>query len=640
MAEESQLPPGTPQSLKRYRLVHLLGSGAIGSVFAAHDDATGSRVALKLVHPHIAAAPGFSARFERLAREAMLLRSPHIVRVLDSGTDQGIPFLASEFVAGESVAAALARGPLAPARALGIAAGAARALQEAAERGLVHGDLKPDNILLASDGAVKVGDFGFARLAPGFGAPSAYAAPARAGDEPDIRDDIYALGGTLFCMLTGRPPFAGPREDVLRQHREAPVPLGPLASLPPPVARVVQRCMERERAARIQTPAALVTALAAAAEGRAEQPPSAPLAPVEAALGSSGPDLGPPPPAAGSPGAALAGAPQLWLQGSRREGIIGGRASTAFELLLSNPGDYGADYVLSAFSPSGNIRFNLPPRVAVPAGGSAPVRLRARPERRRWFGPTTIEPFTVSAAGGAGPPAIVVAELRDQPFGWAPFAMALALLAGIAGLVALLLLLGGGGGDATAGGASAGPGAVDTLAAIRDLTATARAAGGNSPSALPTASATPAFSPSVPPGGSATAPASPRPGGTLTPVAGAPPDRSAASGRWNYSLIVTDSTCDFSPFVGDTFRIGLDLSETGATRDGYITAGETVRVTDTISGNVLGVFTFAYPVFAFRAPLLDGDFVYLEITYSDALSSTAYREDHYLDGCVIFYEEQ
>lgn len=156
--------PSDPRLLtqvKQYRMVRELGRGGMGVVFEAIDVRDGGRVAVKLLHPWLAAEDSsFRDRFEREAHIAALLRSPYTVRLLDFGVVEGNYFLVMEFVEGTTVGQELRQGPMEPMRALRIAIDVARALEEAAARSVVHRDIKPDNILLTPDGRVKVTDFG------------------------------------------------------------------------------------------------------------------------------------------------------------------------------------------------------------------------------------------------------------------------------------------------------------------------------------------------------------------------------------------------------------------------------------------------------------------------------------------------
>ncbi|RMG15253.1 MAG: serine/threonine protein kinase [Planctomycetota bacterium] len=208
----------------RYRLVRLIGRGGSGAVYLARDP-DGRRVALKVLSA--GAGPEELLRLAREARLAARLDHPALVRVEGLGVQEGRPFLVMEYVPGGTLQARLARGPLPPERARSIACALARGLHHAHERGVLHRDVKPANVLLDRDGAPRLTDFGLARplqrrLPQGrgltltregdlLGTPS-YMAPEQALGESgrvDRRTDVYGLGATLYAMLTGRPPFAG-----------------------------------------------------------------------------------------------------------------------------------------------------------------------------------------------------------------------------------------------------------------------------------------------------------------------------------------------------------------------------------------------------------------------------------------------
>ncbi len=262
--------------IKQYRVVRELGRGAMGAVYEAVDGRNGERVAIKLLHPWLASSEqAFRDRFEREAHIAALLRSPYTVRLQDFGVASGSYFLVMEYVDGSSVAQELAtHGPFEPQRAVRIAAQVARALEEASARGVVHRDIKPDNILLAADGKVKVADFGIARQEGGGGGTVAgsfigtpdYAAPEQTSGDADHRSDIYSLGATLYTMIAGHPPFRGASHwDVIRQHQYNPVPMGPLADLPDSIQNPIRRCMEKDPRDRYQSASELAGAFERAA---------------------------------------------------------------------------------------------------------------------------------------------------------------------------------------------------------------------------------------------------------------------------------------------------------------------------------------------------------------------------------------
>ncbi len=264
-----RLPPQVPRTLKNYRLKNRIGVGGMGAVYEAEDRRDHSRVALKLLHAHLAEDAGFRERFEREAHVAALLRSPYTVHLLDFGEAEGFLFLVMEFVEGRSLANIIESGPIEPARALRIASDVARALEEAEARGVIHRDIKPENILISGDETVKVADFGIARRVGGsnvteqggFVGSVLYASPEQAKGEADRRSDVYALGGVLYAMLAGNPPYSGAPLEILRQHAESSLPVGPLASLPDAVVNIVRRCLEKDPQDRYQSASELAGAL-------------------------------------------------------------------------------------------------------------------------------------------------------------------------------------------------------------------------------------------------------------------------------------------------------------------------------------------------------------------------------------------
>src|SRR6185437_9804983 len=242
---------------------------------------------------------GFRERFEREAHIAALLRSPYTVHLLDFGVDAGQYLLVMEFVEGESLASILERGPIEPDVALQVASEVARALEEAAARGVVHRDIKPDNILVEGDGRVKVADFGIARQSGGGGqtqvgafvGTAAYAAPEQVEGEADARTDIYSLGATLYCMLAGEPPYRGRTAmELMLQHRTTSLPMAPLSALPDIVQNIVRRCLEKDPRDRYSSPSELASALerARATLRRLHTEPPPPLSPPPGYVSSGG----------------------------------------------------------------------------------------------------------------------------------------------------------------------------------------------------------------------------------------------------------------------------------------------------------------------------------------------------------------
>jgi hypothetical protein len=260
----------------RYLLLQEIGSGGYGTVYRARDRRTRRIVAVKVLHPHLAREPQYIRRFLREVETARRLDSRHIVAIFDAGQEGGIYFLVCEFVHGVTLRQLLTTRRRLPWReALSIGVQIARALEEAQDKGVVHRDLKPQNILVTEDGIAKLGDFGIARLeelsstptgtTPVIGSPH-YVSPEQvAGRTADIRSDIYSLGVILYEMICGRPPFDSdsPWWVVLNMHlQQEPKPLGQsVEGLPPAVEAVVAMCLKKSPEDRFQSPRALRRAL-------------------------------------------------------------------------------------------------------------------------------------------------------------------------------------------------------------------------------------------------------------------------------------------------------------------------------------------------------------------------------------------
>jgi serine/threonine protein kinase len=227
-------------TLGAYRVEGSIGSGATGVVYRAVDVDSARPVALKVLHDNLGSISGLERRFSREARVLAKLSHPNIVEVLDFGVEQGRTFIALELLEGETLEEALARGPIDPARALAYYDPILAALAEAHEHEVVHRDLKPANVFLTKDGAVKILDFGLAKMLSVeelshegtltrkgriVGTP-AYMAPEQiTGVSIDVRADVYALGVMLYELLADRRPFLYERRsELLRAHLLEPVP--------------------------------------------------------------------------------------------------------------------------------------------------------------------------------------------------------------------------------------------------------------------------------------------------------------------------------------------------------------------------------------------------------------------------------
>ena len=219
----------------RYRIERRVARGGMATVYAATDQRLDRTVALKILHAALAEDPEFVARFEREARTAARLSHPHVVSVHDQGESDGRVFLVMEYVEGRTLRDLLVeRGRLSPSEALDLLVPALEGLAAAHAAGLVHRDVKPENVLLAADGRVKVADFGLTRAVGSATAATqgvligtvAYLAPEQvARGIADSRSDVYAAGVLLFEMLTGRPPYTGDTPlSVAYQHVHETIP--------------------------------------------------------------------------------------------------------------------------------------------------------------------------------------------------------------------------------------------------------------------------------------------------------------------------------------------------------------------------------------------------------------------------------
>jgi eukaryotic-like serine/threonine-protein kinase len=229
----------------RYELEELVGSGGMSNVFRAHDRLLERTVALKILHEQYTRDEDYVERFRREARAVAQLTHPNIVTVIDRGEQDGRQFIVFEYVDGQNLKELSARGPLDAREAIGLALQVAHALSFAHTRGLVHRDVKPQNVLLNDEGQAKVTDFGIARSLDVHGVTqtgtvlgtSDYIAPEQArGQKVDPKTDIYSLGVVLYELLTGEVPFSGdnfvavamrhvsePPPSVLEQRPDCPV---------------------------------------------------------------------------------------------------------------------------------------------------------------------------------------------------------------------------------------------------------------------------------------------------------------------------------------------------------------------------------------------------------------------------------
>ena len=276
-------PLGAPAALidhPRYRIVRLLGMGGMGAVYQAEHKIMKRLVALKVIRSTLVQSGTAVERFRREVHAAARLVHPNIVTAYDAEQVGDTHFLAMELVDGVNLADIVRdRGPLPVPDACDYIRQAALGLQHACERGMVHRDIKPHNLMVDSSGQVKILDFGLARFAsensaggtitePGshMGTPD-FMAPEQARDPraADIRADIYSLGCTLYYLLSGQEPFPGGTaiSKAMAHIEKPPRPLGELrGDIPLQVQAVVERMMAKDPAQRFQTPAEVAAALA------------------------------------------------------------------------------------------------------------------------------------------------------------------------------------------------------------------------------------------------------------------------------------------------------------------------------------------------------------------------------------------
>ena len=220
----------------RYSLEQLIGTGGMADVYRATDQLLGRTVAVKILHPQFAKDPVFIERFRLEAQAAANLNQPNVVNVYDWGIEDSTYYLVMEYVEGLNLKDIILRGgPLLPERAVEIAIAITGALEAAHTAGIVHRDIKPQNIICTSDDKVKVMDFGIARATGGQAmtqtgtimGTAQYISPEQAqGRVADPRSDLYSLGVVLYEMLTARVPFDGenPVSIAYKHVREDPLP--------------------------------------------------------------------------------------------------------------------------------------------------------------------------------------------------------------------------------------------------------------------------------------------------------------------------------------------------------------------------------------------------------------------------------
>jgi serine/threonine-protein kinase len=258
-----------------FQIIEKVGRGCMGVVYKARQTSVDRIVAVKILLPSLAKNPSYVQRFVREAKMAAALSHPNLVSVIDAGASNGLYYFVMEYVEGKSVGERLHEiGKFSEKEALGVALDVASALQHASEKGLIHRDVKPDNIMMHRD-RVKLADMGLARPTTderwamaeaglAVGTPY-YISPEQARGEVqiDIRTDLYSLGATLYHMVTGRPPFEGETSaEVTRQHADnslfAPPPDHLNDKLSSGFGVVVETLLAKDRRTRYQQPKDLI----------------------------------------------------------------------------------------------------------------------------------------------------------------------------------------------------------------------------------------------------------------------------------------------------------------------------------------------------------------------------------------------
>ncbi len=250
----------------RYRVEARIGAGGMAEVFRGFDTTLHRTIAIKTLNAPYARDASFVERFRREAQAAARLSHPNIVATYDSGTDGGTQFIVMEFIEGRTLAEFLASGKrLTPVKATEVAEKVCDALTAAHAQGVIHRDIKPGNIMVTREGAVKVMDFGIARMVSGpETAPqtsvvmgtATYISPEQAKGQPvDARSDLYSLGTVLYEMLAGRPPFVGDSSVAVAYKQVNETPQPPSVhnpDVPPRLDAVIMRALAKNPANRYQ----------------------------------------------------------------------------------------------------------------------------------------------------------------------------------------------------------------------------------------------------------------------------------------------------------------------------------------------------------------------------------------------------
>ncbi|HEX9765867.1 MAG TPA: protein kinase, partial [Nitriliruptorales bacterium] len=285
MSDATPTPPGARVLAHgRYELEEPIASGGVATVWRAFDARLERSVAIKLLHPHLASDAITVQRFERESLNGSILQHPNVVAIYDFEMEGDVAYLVMEYVDGPSLKEVLAStGPMDPTVAAALGEQVASALGAAHRQGLIHRDVKPANILIASDGSAKVTDFGIAKALAGHQdsltetgsvvGTAAYVAPEQMLEdaEVDARADVYALGVVLFECLTGQAAFAGDTPTATaaaRLTREVPPPRQVRADVPRALDEIIVRATRRDPRVRYTSGDQLAAALRPLVENR------------------------------------------------------------------------------------------------------------------------------------------------------------------------------------------------------------------------------------------------------------------------------------------------------------------------------------------------------------------------------------
>jgi serine/threonine-protein kinase len=273
---DGMIAPGT--KLEHYQIISMLGAGGMGEVYLAQDMRLGRKVALKMLLPELTGDGRDLRRFEHEARAASALNHPNILTIYEFGQAEGLRFIVSEYIEGLTLRYKMAIGRMELNTAIDVAIQIASALAAAHACGIVHRDIKPDNVIVRADGIVKVLDFGIAKLGhwggdqtvgrgltvtstastPGMVVGTAkYMSPEQArGVEVDARSDIFSLGSVMYEMVTGRAAFDGvTASDVMAEilKVEPPPPIEFAPDMPPEIERIIGKALRKDRDTRFQS---------------------------------------------------------------------------------------------------------------------------------------------------------------------------------------------------------------------------------------------------------------------------------------------------------------------------------------------------------------------------------------------------